>query len=485
MTKTKSQDGLTIKKENFSEWYSQIIEKAGIIDLRLGIKGFVTIKPFGAMLMENMFKLYDEELQKKGHLPVIMPSVIPESNLRKESSHIQGFTPEVFWLKTEKGEENLALRPTSETVFTPMFAFWIRSHRDLPMKLYQKGSVFRYDTKATRPLIRGREFYWIECHDAFATKEEAEAQTIEDIDTTEKVMHQKLGIPFLPMKRPEWDKFAGAEYTIGSDVFMPDGKLIQQPSTHFMGQKFSRAFNATFRDENGKENYIYTTAYGPAISRILVSVISIHGDDNGLILPYCISPVKLVIIPIYETKNKNKIIKYCREIKKFLDKIGIKSEIDETEKRPGEKFHEWELKGVPFRLEIGEKEIKNKSLTLFTRETGKKEKIPAKSLSKIKEYGKFYDERLRKKADKLMSNKILNCKTKEEIKKALNSGKIARVNWFSVGISGEKCAEYIEKELGAEVRGILANKKEKPAKSGRCVICNSVAKEIVYIGKSY
>src|SRR3990172_3405370 len=372
----KSNEGLTAKKhENFSEWYSQVIEKAEVVDLRLGIKGFITIRPWGAMIMENMFQIYEHELQKKVHLPIIMPSVIPESNLKKESSHIAGFTPEVFWLETQKGEEKLALRPTSETVFTPMFALWIRSHRDLPMKLYQKGSVFRYDTKATRPLIRGREFWWIECHDAFATKEEAINQTIEDIDTTEKIMHQKFGIPFLPMKRPEWDKFAGAEYTIGSDVFMPDGKLIQQPSTHLMGQKFSKAFNATFKDEQGKENYIYTTAYGPAISRILVSVISTHGDDKGLVIPYCISPVKVVIVPIYDSKNKAKVLKYCKEIADKLENLGIKSKLHDRESySPGWKFHEWELKGIPFRLEVGEKEMKSKSTTLFTRDTGKKEK---------------------------------------------------------------------------------------------------------------
>ena len=482
---SKNNEGLNVKKENFSEWYSKIIEKAGIVDLRLGLKGFVTIMPLGAMLIENMFKLYEEELQKKGHLPVIMPSVIPESNLRKESSHIQGFTPEVFWLETGKGEEKLALRPTSETVFTPMFALWIRSHRDLPMKLYQKGSVFRYDTKSTRPLIRGREFYWIECHDAFEKKEDAEAQTREDIDTTEKIMHQKFGVPFLPMKRPEWDKFAGAEYTIGSDVFMPDGKLIQQPSTHLMGQRFSKAFNATFRDEKGRENYLYTTAYGPAISRILVSIISIHGDNKGLILPYCISPIKVIIVPIYDIKNREKVLKYCREVNLKLNSLGINSAVDDTEKRPGEKFHEWELKGVPFRLEIGKKEMKSKNVTLFSRDTEKKEKISRSSLSKIREKGEKYDENLKKKADKDMKDRIAECKTKEQVKKALNSGKAARVNFCSVNSSGEKCAEYIEKELGAEVRGTFADKNEKPGKNEKCIICNAPADEVVYIGRSY
>ena len=198
-----------------------------------------------------------------------------------------------------------------------MFSLWIRSWRDLPLKLYQRGSVFRLDTKATRPLIRSREILWIESHDAFATKQEAEAQVQEDIQTTEEVMHQKFGVPFLPMKRPEWDKFAGAEYTIGSDVLMPDGKLIQQPSTHLMGQKFSKVFDAKFKDEKGKEDFLWTTAYGPAISRILVSIIGIHGDDKGLVLPFCITPIKTVIIPIFTKNNKSTVLNYA---KKFREK---------------------------------------------------------------------------------------------------------------------------------------------------------------------
>ena len=479
----KSKEGLSVKKEeNFSEWFNQVLEKAELIDIRLDVKGFMVFRPLAAMTIENMFKLYEEELQKKEHKPTFMPLVIPEANLKKESSHVQGFTPEVFWLK-KIGKEKLALRPTSETLYTPMFKLWIRSHRDLPMKLYQRGSVFRLDTKATRPLIRTREIIWIECHDAFATKAEAEAQVQEDINTTEKIMHQKFGIPFLAIKRPQWDKFPGAEYTVGSDVFMPDGKLIQQPSTHLMGQKFSKAFEAKFKNEKGKEEYLWTTAYGPAMSRILASIISTHGDDQGLILPFCIAPTQIIIIPIFNTKNKNKIIKEANKLKEKLNSLGLKAEIDASEKRPGEKYHEWELKGVPFRLEIGEKEIKEKKLTMFTRDIKKKESLPTKNISKLKELGKKFDERLKDKAEKFMKNRIVNCKTKQDIKKAVKDKKIARVNFCSTDKDGEKCAEIVEKEINAEVRGTLANKKEKA--TGKCIICGKPAKEVVYVGRSY
>lgn len=478
----KSQEGLTVKKDNFSEWYSQIIEKAEIVDLRLGIKGFIVIRPWGTIVIEKMYDFFEEELQTKGHKPTIMPIVIPESNLKKEKDHIQGFNPEVFWLKTEKGEEKLALRPTSETLYAPMFALWVRSHRDLPLKLYQRGPVFRYDTKATRPLIRSREFHWIECHDAFATKKDAEAQVQEDLETTEKIMHQKLCIPFIPMKRPSWDKFAGAETTVAADVFMPDGKLIQQPSTHMMGQKFSKAFNAKFENEKGKEDYLWTTAYGPAMSRILVSIISTHGDDKGLIFPFCVSPEQIVIVPIYTKKNKGKILKYAKEIKNKLKDFRVHLD-DRQEYSPGWKFNQWELKGIPFRIEIGEKELKSKKLTFFQRDSGKKSSMSVKNLSKIKKEGEKFDDRLREKAEKFMKARIVNSKTKEEVKKVVEGGKVARVNFCSVEKPGEKCAEYVEKQLNAEVRGTWANKREKS--SGKCIICNKPANEIVYIGKSY
>lgn len=485
MKQKKSQEGLNVKKnENFSEWYTQVTEKAEILDIRLGIKGFTIIRPWGAMIIENMFRFFENELQKNGHKPTFMPSVIPKENLTKESEHVEGFTPQVFWLKDINEGQELALRPTSETVYTPMFKLWIRSWRDLPMKLYQRAHVFRLDTKATRPLIRGREFIWIECHDAFKSKEDAEKQVQEDIGVTEKVMHQIFGVPFLPMKRPEWDKFAGAEYTVGSDCFMPDGKLIQQPSTHLMGQKFSRAFGAEFENENGKKELLWTTAYGPAISRILVSVITTHGDDSGLILPYSLSPIQTVIVPIFTIENKEKVMKKSEEIFSKLNELGIRTELDsDSEKRPGEKYHFWELKGVPFRIEMGEKELEKKEITFFTRDTKEKINMKITDLKKIPSLGKEFDKRLLEKADNLFKNRIEEGNSEKEIKKILDSGKVAKVNFCSTDKDGVKCAQIVEKKLSGEVRGTLANSEEKS--NGKCPFCNKQAKKVVYIGRSY
>jgi prolyl-tRNA synthetase len=483
--KEKKSEGLNAKRnENFSEWYSEIIDKAEVVDIRYGVKGFIVIRPWGAMTIENMYKLYERALQKRGHKPAFFPIVVPESSFKKETEHVAGFTPEVFWLEKIKGEDKLALKPTGETIFYPMYSLWIRSWRDLPLKIYQKGTMYRYETKATRPLIRGRENYWIEAHDVFATKKEADEQVQEDIRTTEEVMHKKFGIPFLPMKRPVWDKFAGADYTIGSDVLMPDGKLIQQPSTHLLGQHFAKAFNIKFKDENGKEEFGWQTCYGPAMSRILASVISTHGDDFGLVMPFSISPVHVVIVPIFTKENKEKVIKEAGKIKETLEKLDLSVELDSREeKRPGEKYYEWELKGIPFRIEFGEKEIKDKKLILFIRDTRKKETIAFSKISEIKELGKEYDSRLLRKADEFMKGKITDCKNKAEIKKAIEGKKIARVNFCSVEKEGIKCAEVVEREINADIRGTMANKNEKP--SGNCVICGKKAHEVVYIGRSY
>jgi len=479
----KSNKGITVKKDqDFSKWFSEIIEKAEIVDLRLDTKGFMVIRPWGAIMIEKLYRLFSEELELTGHKQTFMPSIIPEENLKKEASHIKGFTPEVFWLK-EINKEKLALRPTSETLYTPMFKLWIRSYRDLPLKLYQRGSVFRLDTKATRPLIRTREILWIEAHDAFSTKEQAEKQVQEDIQITENVLHKKLGIPFLAMKRPSWDKFAGAEYTVGSDCLMPDGKLIQQPSTHLMGQKFSKAFNATFKNEKEQDEFLWTTAYGPAMSRILVSIISTHGDDKGLVLPSIISPLEIIITPIFTKKNKEKITEKAKEINLKLNKLKIKSEIDLTEKSPGEKFHIWEMKGVPIRIELGEKELEKKQITLSIRDSKEKQTLKISELDKLNRIIQEYDKRLLEKANKTFVGKIIDCFSEKEIKETLDKGKIARINICSIDENGISCSEKVEKKLKAEIRGILANKKEIP--KGNCPICNQKATEVAYIGKSY
>ena len=480
---TEELKGISVKKnENFSEWYTEVVQKCELADIRYNVKGFIVFQPWSVLCMEKMYEYMEKALQKKGHKPYWFPTVIPEKNLLKESQHVKGFTPEVFWI-TEAGnskiEEKLALRPTSETAFYQMFSLWIRSYKDLPFKTYQRANVFRYETKMTRPFLRSREFHWIEAHCAHGTKENAMEQVHEDMETTKDVLHDIFGLPFLFFERPSWDKFPGALRTFAADVLNTDGRVVQQPSTHLLSQDFSKGFNVKFRNKDGKEDFCWITCYGPATSRIFASVVIVHGDDKGLRFPWKISPVQIVIVPI---RDEEKILKKSEEIKKKLENMAS-IEIDNTEKSPGEKFNYWEMKGVPLRIDLGMKDIESRKLTIFRRDLNKKEIIDEKNLlDYINKISVEFDKNLIKQADHLFDSRIKDAKNKEEIKKVIEGGSIARVNFCSVEKEGIKCAEIIEKEIGARVRGTqLIKEKAK----GKCAICNKEAKEVVYIARDY
>ena len=480
------EEGITAKKnENFSEWYTQLVQRCELADLRYNVKGFLVFQPWSVLAMEKMYYYLEKTLKQKGHKPHWMPTLIPKSNFEKESSHIGGFTPELFWV-TKAGdkelEEPLGLRPTSETVFYQMFNLWIRSYKDLPYKAYQRCNVFRCETKATRPFLRSREFHWIETHCVHDSEKSAFKQVKEDMQTNNEILHDIFGVPFIFFERPEWDKFPGAYRTFASDALNPDGKIIQQPSTHMISPNFSKAFDIKFHDKDGKEKPAYTTCYGPAVSRIFASVIITHGDDKGLKFPWEIAPINIMIIPI-DTKDK-KITKKAESLKRKLKKFGD-IEIDYSEKRPGEKFNYWEMKGIPIRIDLGLKDLEKNQITLFRRDLDKKEVIPEKELlKKIKEISKEFTNNLIQKADKVFEGRIKKVSDIEELKKAIKKGLIAKCEFCSVDNSGKECAEIVEKETGgAEVRGTSLEEKEKP--SGKCVICGKKGKNIVYIGKAY
>ena len=484
MTKKKNQEGLTVKKEeNFSEWFTQIIQKTELADLRYNVKGFLVFQPWSVLAMEKMYKYMEDNLQKKGHKPYWYPTVIPESNFTKESSHVEGFTPEVFWVThggKKKLDEKLALRPTSETAFYQMFSLWIRSHNQLPFKTYQRANVFRHETKATRPFLRSREFHWIETHCVHATKEDAFKQVEQDMKTTQEVLHNIFGIPFIFFERPAWDKFPGAHRTFAADALNPDGKVIQQPSTHIISQKFSEAFNIKFKDKDEKEKLAWVTCYGPAISRIFASVIIVHGDDKGLKFPWEIAPLQVIINPL---DKDEKIMKKAKTLEKQIGKIAS-VEIDYSDRRPGEKFNHWEMKGVPIRIDIGFKDIEKKNITLFRRDLDKKDSISEKdAVKKIKEISKEFTKNLIKKADKIFENKIKEVKNMNEIKSTIKEGSIAKCGFCSTDKEGTPCAEIIENETGAEVRGTKLDETSKP--KGKCAVCDKEATQIVYIAKSY
>ena len=482
--------GLTVKKsEDFSQWYTQIVQKAELADIRYNVKGFVVFRPWSVQIMNRMFRLIEQELERKGHQPVLFPAVISESSFKKEAEHVQGFLPEVFWV-TEVGgsgeriEERLALRPTSETAMYQMFALWIRSWRDLPFKIYQRGQVWRYEGKATRPFIRGREFYWIEAHNAFSTLQEAERQVQEDMETTENVIHRGYAVPFLFFQRPEHDKFAGAIHTYAADTLMPDGRVLQLPSTHLLGQNFSKPFEIKFVDRDGEAKYVWQTCYGPAVSRIIAAVISIHGDDKGLVLPPRIAPIQVMIIPIVtSSKSAEAVSAKCKEIERNLEKAGVLVRIDDSrEHTPGWKFNYWELKGVPLRIELGSRDIQSSQVVIVRRDDGKKQTIrDHEAVKKVKEVLEDIQRNLTENADKFLKDHIYEVEDFDGVKKILeDKGGLVRINWCGL----EECAEEMKNETnGGVIRGILFRKKEKA--KGNCIRCGKTATQIVYISKQY
>jgi prolyl-tRNA synthetase len=478
--------GMTIPKSRFSEWFSEIIAKAELADMRHNVKGFLVHRPWSVLAMENMYAFYEREMKRTGHKPVWFPAVIPESNFTKEAEHVEGFVPEVFWVTHAGGrklEERMALRPTSETAMYQMYSIWIRSWRDLPLKLYQKCQVWRYETKATRPFIRGREFYWLEGHDVFATLEGAEAQVKEDMSITENVMHNVFGIPFIFMKRPEWDKFPGAVYTFAADSLMPDGRVIQQPSTHLLGQNFSKPFGIKFVDRDSRERYGWQTCYGPAVWRMMASVIALHGDDRGLRFPFEIAPLQTVIVEI-NPKAEKAVKDFCLSLRESLEKAGVTAEVDDSDCSPGWKFNQWEMKGVPIRLEAGPREAAAGRVTLVRRDTGEKRPVPARDIAaEVLKEGRLLSENLKRHADAFFRENLREASSLEEMRKALQKGGFVRVPFCSTGIEGVPCAEAVKERLHADVRGERADVQEKA--SGKCVMCGKPAKHVVYIGKQY
>ncbi|MFH1456230.1 MAG: proline--tRNA ligase [archaeon] len=489
MVKKDTDAGITVKKsDDFSEWYTQLVQKAELADIRYNIKGFTVFREWSVLTMKKMYNKMETVLERKGHLPLVMPTLIPEQNFQIEAEHIKGFTPEVFWV-TEHGEgkkfdERMALRPTSETAFYQMYSLWIRSYNDLPYKRYQSVSVFRCEGKATRPFFRGREFLWIETHNAFANHEDAYKQVLEDMETTDEVLLNEFGLPFIFFERPQWDKFPGAQKTFASDALMPSGKVIQLPSTHLLGQGFAKSFNIEFTDEKGKTKTPHLTCYGPAISRIYGAMIALHGDDKGLVLPFDLAPIQIVIVPILFEKTKEKVLKKCNELKKKLSNYIV--EIDERDQSPGWKFNQWEMKGVPIRIEVGPKDLENKSVMLARRDKSNKDKISEKELVKtVDNIAKTFTKDLVKKAQKQFEGNIVEAKTLKEIEKAVDNEKIVKVCFCSMEKDGEKCANKIKEDITAEVRGVRFGEKETELKSAKCVVCGKPAKHEVYIAKSY
>lgn len=476
------------KVDEFSTWFTEINKRAELSDQRYGVKGLVVFRAWTTVTLKIMYRLLEEDLERHGHLPVIFPALVPESNLLREAEHVEGFAPEVFWC-TRSGEDNifeepLALRPTSESAMYPMYALWIRSWRDLPFKRYQSVTIWRYDTKMTRPFLRGREFYWIEAHDVFATAEEAEAQVLEDLAITKNFVEGHLAIPIIVLKRPQWDKFPGADYTVAGESILPDGRFIQNSTSHMLGDNFAKAYGLKYVDENEEEQFAQQTCFGPGISRMYGALIIMHGDDDGLILPFTLAPIQIVIVPIPKKGAKTAVETRCRQIEETLRKAGFRVFFDNTDRRPGDKYYHWEMRGVPLRLEIGNREVQEKTVTIFRRDLRTRETVQGKDLIKaVKKNRKAVTKELWHRAKNQFDNAFQNADTFEEICAIIDDHKAARINFCTLEMKGKGCAEKIKEATGADIRGVKLGEEEKTW--GPCPICGEPATVVAYVGRQY
>lgn len=466
------------EKDKHSEWYLRLLDEAEIVDSRYPIQGMLVYRRWGFHIIREMQRYLEKLLEEDGHEPVLFPVLIPEDILGKESEHVKGFEDQVFWVThagQNKLERRMALRPTSETSMYELFPLWIRSHTDLPLKVHQSVTVYRYETKHTRPLIRGREFLWNEGHTAFRSLEDAEKNIREIEEIYGKLINDLLCLPYQINKRPDWDKFPGALYTVAFETIMPNGRTLQVATAHNLGQNFSKVFNIRFENEKGEHEYVWQTSYGPGFGRLLAAVISVHGDETGLILPPKISPIQVVIVPIlFKDTKDEEILDYAGKVRDTLARKGVRVHLDSSEKRPGEKYFYWEMKGVPLRIEAGPKDLKENKVMVVRRDTKEKKQVEFGELSKtVPQLFMEIEANIRKTAQEKFDKRLYTAKNTSELKKHVGEG-IVTTGWCIK----KECAPSIES------LGTILEIDESAADKCVCVVCGKPGKRI-RVAKTY
>ncbi len=469
-------EAITSMDEDFAQWYTDIVKKAELIDYS-SVKGCMIIKPAGYAIWENIQKELDRRFKETGVENVYMPMFIPESLLEKEKDHVEGFAPEVAWV-TQGGleplQERLCVRPTSETLFCDFYANLIQSYRDLPKVYNQWCSVVRWE-KTTRPFLRSREFLWQEGHTAHATAEEAEERTIQMLNVYADFCEQVLAIPVIKGRKTDKEKFAGAEATYTIESLMHDGKALQSGTSHNFGDGFAKAFGIQYTDKDNKLQYVHQTSWGMT-TRMIGAIIMVHGDDNGLVLPPRIAPVQVAIIPIQQRKEG--VLEKAFELKEILSNYRVK--VDDSDKSPGWKFSEQEMRGIPLRVEIGPKDIEAGQAVIVRRDTREKYVVAFDGLeAKVGELlDQIHDDMLEK-ARKHRDSHTSTAVTYEEFKDAVeNKPGFIKAMWCG----DQACEDKIKEETSATSR-CIPFVQEKLADT--CVCCGRPAKSMVYWGKAY
>ncbi len=469
------------KEKNFSQWYVDVVRKAELADYTT-IKGCMVIRPYGYGLWENMQAGLDRRIKETGHKNAYFPLFIPESLLKKEAEHVEGFAPEVAWVThggSQKLEERLAVRPTSEAVICSLYSKWVKSWRDLPILINQWVNIVRWE-KVTRLFLRTTEFLWQEGHTVHKNEQEAEEETLKILNQVYRdYIENDLAIPVIVGKKTEKEKFAGALYTYTLEALMTDGKVLQAGTSHNLGQNFAKAFNIKYLDENQQEKYVWQTSWGTT-TRLIGALVMVHGDERGLKLPPKVAPVQVIIVPIMFDKTKEKVLDKAESIWNILKK-DFRVEIDARDGyTPGWKFNEWEMKGVPLRLEIGPKDLAQEQVVLVRRDTGEKMAVKEEKLVEtLEELLNNIQENLFERAKKFLQENIREVSDYNEFKEVIEKKRgLIKTYWCD----SKECEDKIKEETKASIRCIPFEQEEA---SGKCIYCGKESSTLVYFARAY
>ena len=475
--------GVTVKKSvDFSDWYTQCVIKSGIADYSPG-KGFIILRPYGYAIWENIKEILDDQFKKTGHKNGFLPVLIPESLLTVEKNHFEGFMPEVYWV-TKSGNndlgEKLAVRPTSETLAYSMFSKWISSYRDLPLKLNFWNSALRAEIKSTKPLIRNSEFLWQEGHTAHSNEKEASDEVRMILDLYKMLIEEYLAIPTVSGLKTDKEKFVGANYTTCLESLMPDGKALQMATSHNLAQNFSKPFEIKFLDKDSAEHLVWQTSWGISW-RVIGALIMVHGDDKGLILPPKISPTQVIIVPIYKDESKEIVKQKAYELENKLKDSNIRAYTDDRDEyTSGWKFNEWEMKGVPLRVNIGIRDIREEQVELIRRDT--RERFYVKEKDLVNETLSIL-ENIQSNMYHLAKNYLVtntrNATRLDELLSMLDSsGGFVACSWCGK----RECEDLVKEKTTADIRIIPFNTKKNISS---CIACGKEGTTEVYFGRAY
>jgi prolyl-tRNA synthetase len=478
-----AEEKLPTRAQDFSEWYNQLVLKAELADYA-PVRGCMIVRPYGWALWENMQQALDRRFKATGHQNVAFPLLIPRSFIDKEKHHVEGFSPELAVVTIGGGEklaEPLVIRPTSETIIGHMWSKWIQSYRDLPVLMNQWNSVVRWELR-TKLFLRTLEFFWQEGHTAHATREEAEAETRQMLDIYADFAMNDAAIPVIPGRKSDAEKFAGADVTYSIEAMMQDGKALQSGTSHFLGQNFAQAFEVKYLDQGGQLQHCWTTSWGLS-TRVVGAIIMVHGDDQGLVLPPKLAPYQVVIVPIFKNdQEKTVVLEAAHKVKNELVAAGIRVTLDAREgPSPGWKFNDWEMRGVPLRIELGPKDVAKQAAVLARRDRPGKEGKTSAALAGIAEtVQKLLAEIQQSLYDKALAFRKANtheAKTYDELKQAVENG-FALSYWCG----DAQCEAKIKEETRATMRCIPL---EQAGGSGKCVHCGKSAREQAIFARAY